>query len=250
MDLPNTAEASPPAVISTDRGSFGDSTSIMPPFRFNLETGVTAAWRDREGAERQVINGPEVLARMGLLEDRLEFRAIWSGYVDSREDAAGGARTTADGLADVILGLKLKCLDQDGWVPRTVLIAQTYLGTGNAEVTGGVDPTVKAAFSWDLGDGWALLGNAGVSWPSDSEDHFTQGLGSILVSYAIAEETTLFAEYYATFPIARDDDAAHAVDFGVWQRLGPSIQLDARVGFGLNDAADDVLIGAGISFLF
>lgn len=250
MDFPNAPEAVPPAIISTDRGSFGDSTSIMPPFRLNIETGVTAAWRDRDGAERQVINGPELLARIGLVEDRLEFRALWSGVVDSREDMAGGGRSTADGLADVALGLKLKCLDQDGWVPRTVLIAQTFLGTGSAEVTGDVDPTLKAALSWDLGDGWAFLANAGATWPSDSEGHFTQGLGSFLVSYAVAEETTLFAEWYATFPIARDDDGAHAIDVGVWQRIGPAVQLDLRVGCGLNDAADDLLVGAGISFLF
>ena len=249
MDLNTTPDVPPPAIISTDRGSFGDSTSIMPPFRLNLESGFTVAWRDRDGTDRQVINGPEILARVGLIEDILEFRALWSGYVDSREDSATG-RTTAEGFADVALGVKLKLLDQNGLLPRTVLVAQTYVGTGNAEVTGDVDPTVKAALSWDLGSGWALLANAGAAWPSDAEGHYTQGIGSILASWTVLEETTLFAEYYALFPIGRDDDAAHAVDFGVWQRIGPSVQLDARIGFGLNDAADDVLVGAGISFLF
>lgn len=241
--------APPPAIISTDRGSFGDSTSILPPFRLTLETGVTAAWRDRDGVDRRVVNGPEGIVRVGLLEDRLEVRALWSGYVDAREESASGS-TGADGWSDVALGIKLKVLEQEGIIPRTVLIAQTFVGTGSAEVTGDVDPTVKGAFSWDLGSGVALLANAGVAWPSDGEGHSNQGLGSILASWSVFEETTLFAEYYVLFPVGRGDDAAHAMDVGVWQRLGPAVQLDFRVGVGLNDAADDLLIGAGIAFLF
>ncbi len=241
--------APPPAIISPDRGSFGDSTAIMPQFRLDLETGLTFAWRDRGESERRIINGPEGIARIGLLEDRLEVRALWAGYVDVREDTPAG-RSTANGWSDVALGVKLKALDQDGWIPRTVLIAQTFVGAGGHEVAAGVDPTVKAACSWDLGSGVSILTNVGASWPTDGEGRFTQGLGSILASWTVFDATTIFAEYYATFPIVRDDDGAHAVDFGVWQRLGDSVQLDFRVGFGLNAAADDVLLGAGIAFLF
>lgn len=239
----------PPAVISTDRGSIGDGTAIMPPFRVDVETGCTVAWRERDGVDRRTINGPETLLRVGLVEDLVELRAIWAGHVDVREEAGGG-RGGAHGLADVALGLKLKLLDQTGLLPRTVLIGQTFIGAGDAEVTGGVDPTVKAAFSWDLGDGWGVLGNLGASWISDGAGHVAQGLGSLLVSFAPLEATTLFAEYGATFPAARGDDAAHVVDVGVWQRLGPSVQLDLRVAFGLGGPADDLAVGAGVSFLF
>jgi hypothetical protein len=241
--------APPPAVISTDRGSFGDGTSIVPPFRVNLEMGATAAWRDRDGTERRLVTGPEAIIRVGLIEDRLELRALWSGHVDSVERSSG-SRSGADGWSDVALGIKLKLLEQEGLIPRSVLIAQTFVGAGSAEVTGDVDPTVKGAFSWDLGGGVGLLANAGASWPSDGDGHWTQGLGSALVSWSVLEETTVFAEYYALFPAGRGDDAAHAVDFGVWQRIGPAVQLDVRVGFGLNEAADDLLVGAGIAFLF
>lgn len=50
--------AAPEAIISTDRGSFSD------------------------GTERSTLNGPELIGRVGTRDDRLEFRALWNGYVD------------------------------------------------------------------------------------------------------------------------------------------------------------------------
>lgn len=45
-------------------------------------------------------------------------------------------------------------------------------------------------------------------------------------------------------------DAAHYADIGAVYLLKNRVQLDARVGFGLNKDADNVYAGVGISFLF
>jgi hypothetical protein len=45
-------------------------------------------------------------------------------------------------------------------------------------------------------------------------------------------------------------DAAHNADLGLVQRVSRTVAVDAHVGFGLDDEADDFFAGAGISFLF
>ena len=102
------AATSTPLTISTDRPSFSDGTGIQPLWHLNLETGYTFTHRDRDGVETNRQNGPEMLARIGLIEDRLEFRIIWSGYVDTETDS-GGTSSSANGLSDITIGLKASC---------------------------------------------------------------------------------------------------------------------------------------------
>lgn len=119
-----------------------------------------------------------------------------------------------------------------------------------------VEPTLKLIWSYDLGqsfgDDWkglTLGGNANIAWPTTAGDRFTQGQGSIYLAFPIADNLSGFAEYYVIGPNSKGTDAAHYADFGGAYLLNNRIQLDARVGFGLNDEAD-VFVGVGLSFLF
>jgi len=248
----------PTLTISTDRPSFSDSTGIQPVWTVNLETGLTYTYRDRDDVRTDKINGPEFLARLGVIEDRLELRLITSGYVWSQTDT-GGDTETSDGLSDVLLGFKVKVNDQCKWIPRIAIGAQTSIGIGSDDVSTQVaEPTLKFIWSYDLGlafgeswKGLTLGGNANIAWPTTDGDHFAQGQGSIYLSFPIVDGVTGFAEYFVYGPTNKDDnDAAHSLDFGVTYLLNRRIQLDARVGFGLNNAADNAFAGVGISFLF
>ncbi|MFT3684751.1 MAG: transporter [Phycisphaerales bacterium] len=117
-----------PLTISTDRPSFSDGTGIQPLWHLNIESGYTYTHRDRDDVKTNRHNGPEVLARVGLIEDRLEFRVIWSGYIDAETDS-GSSSSTANGLSDVTLGLKVKLFDQGelaDWVPRLAIGANNH----------------------------------------------------------------------------------------------------------------------------
>lgn len=243
--------------VSSDRPSFSDGTGIQPTLRLNLEAGYTFAFNRRDGVETQRHNAPEVLLRLGVIEDRLELRFSTSGYVWSRTDDDSGFDSSG-GWSDATLGIKLKLLDQDGWVPRLALGAQTTLGAGSRETsTRRVEPTLKLLWSYDLsqsfGDDWkgfTIGGNANVAWPTTDGDRFTQGQGSIYLTVPVVEDLSAFIEYYAVGPATKGSGTAQSVDFGVLYLLNSRVQLDARVGFGLNDQADDLFAGAGISILF
>lgn len=250
---------SAPLVISTDRPSFSDTAGIVPVGHLQLETGYTFTFRNRDSVETQRHNGPELLARVGLLDDRLEFRATTSGYVWSRtNDGSGSGFASSEGFSDVALGFKLKLTDKDGSLPRLAVVGITTVGAGSRDISSRrAEPTLKLIWSYDLeklwGENWkgfGVYGNFNLAYPTTNGDRFLQGAGSICGTYAINDKLGVFAEYYVVGPAAKGTDAAHSIDFGTAYLLNNRTQLDARVGFGLNRAADNVFVGVGISFLF
>lgn len=265
QDAPSESGPSPVAPVSeaasltitTDRPSFSDTAGIAPVGHLQLETGYTFTFRDRDGVETQRHNAPEVLARVGVIDDRLELRFSTSGYVWSRPESDGGSNSV-DGWSDVSLGVKFKILDQDGALPRLAFGAATSLGTGEEDIsTQRAEPTLKLIWAYDLEKLWGssfkgfgVYGNVNLGWPNSGDERFTQGAASICATYAVTDRFGLFAEYYSVFPAGKDTDEAHSVDLGVSYLLTPRVQLDARVGFGLNDEADNAFVGVGISFLF
>lgn len=245
--------------ISTDRPSFSDGTGFVPTGHFQLETGYLFTFRDRDrdGAETQRHNAPEALARFTLLEDRFELRFITSGYTWACTES-GGESDSVEGWSDLALGFKLKLLDQDRRVPRLAFGAQTTLGGGSEDISTQIaEPTLKLIWSYDLGlsfgdewKGFTLGGNANIAWPTTGGDRFTQGQGSVYLSFPLVDRLTGFAEYYVIGPTSKDSDEAHYVDVGGVYLLDNRVQLDFRVGVGLNEEADNVFVGMGISFLF
>lgn len=243
--------------ISTDRPSFSDGAGIQPKGRFNLETGYTYTFRDRDDVETSRHNAPEVLARVGIVDDRFELRFITSGFAWVNTDD-GSSSDSVDGWNDFALGFKLKVLDQNGWRPRLALGALSTLGGGSDSISTQIaEPTFKLIWASDLGQaagdswkGFTLGGNFNLAFPTTDGDRFTQGQASVYLSFPIVDRWTGFAEYYVLGPNTKDNDAAHYVDFGATWLIHTRIQLDGRAGFGLNQEADNFFAGLGISFLF
>lgn len=248
-----------PLVISADRPGFSETTSIVPSLHLQLETGYTFTFRNRDGVETQRNNAPEILARFGVLDDCLEVRISTAGYVWSRtDDGTGTGFASSEGWSDFALGVKWKVADQDGWLPRIALDATTTLGVGSDNISSQmVEPILKFIWSYDLGlsfgDDWkgvTVGGNANVAWTSTSGQRFTQGQGSVFLSVPTFDRASAFVEYFVLGPNIKGGDAAHYVDFGGAYLLTDVLQLDGRVGFGLNKEADNFFVGFGLSFLF
>jgi hypothetical protein len=240
----------PPLTISTSRPTFDDTAGIVPIGHFQLETGYTFTFRNRDNVETQTHNAPEILARLPLLDDRLEFQLGTSGYVWSRTDVGSGF-TSTEGFSDATAGLRLKIIDQDGWVPRIAFQASTTLGLGSDNISNqDVEPTFKFIWSYDLGKGWGLYGNLALAYPTTAGDRFLQGQAGACLTYTINDKWSLFGEYYMFGPNTKGSDAAHYLDGGAAYLITPRVQLDGRVGFGLNKEANNFFTGFGISFLF
>jgi hypothetical protein len=242
--------AAKPLTISTDRPGFSDSSGIAPVGHLQLETGYTFTFRDRDGVESHTHNAPEVLVRVGIIEDRLELRAGTSGYIWSRSNSGTGFESV-EGFSDGYAGFKLKVLDQDGAIPRLVVEGITTLSLGSHNISNrDLEPTAKLIASWDLGAGFTLTSNAVLTYATTSGQRFLQGAGSASLGYAVSDNVSAFIEYFVVGPRTKGSDAAHAIDFGGAVLLNSRTQLDARLGFGINSEADNFFAGVGLSFLF
>jgi len=239
-----------PLTISTNRSSFTDTCVFVPIGHFQLETGYTYTLRDRDGVRTDTHNGPELLARVTLIEDRLEINLGTSGYVWSGSDD-GTSTQSVSGFSDIVPGFRVKIIDEDGFMPRICFEAQTTVGLGSHDIsTRKVEPVARLLWSHDLGHGLGICGSLGIAYPTTDGSHFIQGQGSVCLTWSATDTLSFFAEYYLLGPNTKDTHAAHYADFGVAYLLTNRVQLDARIGAGLNQEANNLFVGAGISFLF
>lgn len=245
---------SPPAdpsapTISANRPSFSDGTALVPPGHLQLETGYTFTRRNRSGTTTERQAAPEILARYRLL-DRLEGQLLFGGY-QFQHTSTGGAASDADGASDLGFGVRIPIEPQHGLMPTLALGGSATFGTGADAFSTGAHavPTGKILWSYDIDGGFGLGGNFVLAYPDDGEQRFAQSAASVCASCAI-DRFTLFGEYFVVTPYANHTGPAHSLDAGLLYLVSRCVQVDARVGFGLDDEADDFFTGAGISFLF
>ena len=72
-------------------------------------------------------------------------------------------------------------------------------------------------------------------------------LASASLSFPLAGRTGAFVELYALAPESRGGQATRYVDAGLTYLLGNDVQLDLRLGAGLNQAAARGFAGAGVA---
>jgi len=235
-DLVQPVEA--PSPLVTDRPDFTESTSAVAPGRVQLESGLTFT-----SAGADTLEGPEALLRIGLV-DRLELRLEAPSYT--------WADAGDDGLGDSSLGFKLELAEQSGARPALAIIGEVGLPTGDSDLTTDhLQPGAILAASWDLPSEIAIGLNAGATSADDGAgDNFSEYSASAALGFPITGDLSGFVEYYGLYRSGGGGGSEHVVDGGLTYLITPDVQLDVRVGAGLNDRAPDWLVGAGLSVRF
>lgn len=256
VEIPRDDRMSEPLV--TDRPDFTESTETIPPGHVQLELGYTFTV-DRESDVRvRDHTAPELLLRIGV-HDRVELRLGWEGYAwfdaEFEDRTPGGRRVTRDdheeGANDLSIGFKVKLAEQNGWVPHLGILGGITVPSGSAELTSGdVDPSLVLAWAYDLTDRFGIAGNLGVGAPTEEGDRFFQATGSIAAAISITDRVGTYVEYFGIYPNAEHADCAHTVNGGVTYLINNDLQLDWRIGVGLNEEADDFFTGVGLSWRF
>lgn len=245
--------------LATDRPGFSDTFAVVPRGYTHFESGYTFSY-DREGTARtrNHLLG-EFALRAGLF-DNFELRIEWSGFsfTDSVFEGTSrwaGRRITvedhSDGGTDMNIGFKTQILKQDGLIPNLSLVPAVYFPTGaSGKTTGDVDPELRLAYHYGLTERWSLYGVGQVAALSDGDGRFVQSGASIATAYAFTPRLSGFIEYFGLYPSARDTDAQHNINFGPVFLIDDNMQIDARVGFGLNEDAPDFFATIGFSIRF
>lgn len=253
---PDSDPMSQPLV--TDRPDFTESTEAIPPGHFQLEAGYTFSYDKEKGVRSRDHTAPELLFRIGLIEN-LELRIGWDGYsytdTQSRGTTPGGRSVSVDdwsqGANDMSLGFKYKLLEQDGVIPHFGVIGEVTVPSGSSiSSSGDVDPNLVLLFAYDISDSFSLAGNVGFASVTQFGDRFFQTSASLSVAFALSEKVGAYVEYYGIFPNADDTDCAHVLNGGLTYLINNNVQIDWRIGAGLNEEADDFFTGVGFAWRF
>lgn len=157
------------------------------------------------------------------------------------------------GLQDLSVGFKLslyrKNAGSSALTPQVALIAGIDLPTGTGDTGGeGWQPGAKLALDFDLTERWRLGSNLGWAYLWTEDGWYGAGVGSLALGYDFPGSLAAYVEGYGLFPETRGGDPGLYLNSGVTLLLGPNVQLDGRVGIGLQDPTPNMYAGAGLSF--
>ncbi len=226
--------------ISPDRPDFTQGTQIVEKGRFQVESGVTF---ERHGDARQTTLG-EVLLRLPLAQ-RAEIRFGVPSYLVVRENGRFA------GLDDALLSAKFRLTGPQAKTALAIL-AETTLPTGSRRVAERrYQPDLILAAEKEAGK-MSLAANLGLARPVSDGQRFSQVFAGLSAGFDFSKRLDSFLEVYALNREEPGGPSQKFADAGLGYLLNNDTQIDARVGFGINNHSNgpDYFYGAGISRRF
>lgn len=238
--------------IVTDRPDQTESAGIVPRHAVQVESGFGFARFDEAGLRTETASFPSTLVRYGL-EPRIELRLGWDGYLDEKNEV-GGIDTDTTGSGGTSLGAKLLLRDGENGGPALALLASAALPTGDRAFRGErLDPAARLIAAHTLSDRVGLGWNAGVAAQTAADgtgelDTHANGFYTVALGIGLTDRWGTFVEAFGEAPLSGPGGPAHSADAGLTYLVRDNVQLDVSIGTGLNDRADDLLLGVGLSF--
>ena len=234
--------------LVTDRPDFTEASSVVGRGRVQLESGYTFV-RDRSaGIETTAHAVPQFVWRIGVTE-AIELRIVWdAGYLFEREvDRTTGTVTKQSGGTDMDLGVKIALTKQDHWIPESALIATLSAPTGASEFRSyKTQPRSNLLYSWDLNEDISLACSTGLAALTEGDDNFIFFHQSASLGFSLTDKWGMYTEWFVhAFSGAEVSAPQHYADGGFTYQFTPNFQVDWRIGFGLNEHADDLFTGVG-----
>jgi hypothetical protein len=243
--------------FETDRDSFTPATSTVARGRVLMESAYSYIDNRRTVATSSV---PELIFRYGLTE-RLELRLGWNLEVGGSGNATSGADAGEDTLVGNVrlkheytlsYGFKLRVMDQDRWLPRSVFILQGLTPTGGSAGTPTTTDLV-ATYAW----GWALPNRCrldmSMRYGTASEDgvNFNEWAPSIVFRIPLGEKWAVHSEYFGVFTSGKAINTNQQFfSSGFHYLVTPNWELGCRAGVGLTEQSPRFFTNVGFGRQF
>ncbi len=233
-----------------DRPDYTESSTTVGLGVKQLEMGYTYSY-DNDGTTRTKSHSyPETLWRIGMYAEWLELRIAYN-YGDVYE-TTGAVETVTSGGEDLYLGVKIALTPQDGVLPETALVLQSTVPSGDDVFSAGdALPGFNYIYSWALDDDWSLAGQTQWNRAVDGQtgDAYSEFSQSVAIGKSLSDRLGGYYEWYCLIPDGADTEPVeHYMNGGFTYLVHNNLQLDFRVGFGLNDKSDDYFVGTGLIF--
>lgn len=228
--------------INTDRPDFTDASATVGLGVLQLETGYT--FTKSSGTESHSWGEPMI--RYGVLANWIELRMAVAPVTER-------STSTRTGIEDLYLGVKLTLMQQDGLLPGLAVVPQMTVPTGSAKFSADrILPGINLLYGWDLSDALSISASTHLNLAVDDDaNRYTEWAQSLSVGWSLTTKLSSFFEWYALFPVnSTAASAEHYLDAGLAYALSDDLQIDLRVGKGLNDSSDDYFAGTGLAFRF
>ena len=219
--------------LVTDRPDQTESSVVVPPGYFQLETG----WGVTRTGEENTHEFPSTLLRIGVIRS-VELRVGYKGHVWETGEAVP-QRENGD------LGAKFHLWPEGGWIPDAGLLISVSLPRQ-------ADPAIRLALSHSLTERVSFSYNLGAAWESEPDgdqdmDRLSVFKYTATLGIGLSDQTGAFMEVFGDLPLSAAGGPEHLLDGGLTHLLRDNLQLDAFAGIGLSQDAEDWFVGLGVT---
>ncbi len=233
---PALAQGPPREPLVTDRPDFTESAVTVPTLQ--LEAGYTFT----RAGEADAHSFGELLLRVPL-SGRIELR-LGANSLIVRESPGDDAT----GVEDASLGFKLALAPGSGAAPAVAVIAGATLPTGSNEFgSDHVQPGATLSLAWDLTNHASLGWNGGYAYVSEAGARFSEWASSLALGYALAPRLGGYGEVYGFLTPDEQGGNSSFINGGLTYLLTADLQLDARIGAGIDGGDAGTYVGVGVS---
>jgi hypothetical protein len=238
----------PDEPLASDRPDFTEASSTVGRGVVQFEMGYTYIADDDGPNHAHTHSYPELLTRIGVFADWLEFRIAYN-HATVTEDFGALPLNNFTGGEDLYLGFKLMLTPQEGILPEMSIMPQWTVPTGHDEFSADIVlPGVSWLYGWDVNDWLSTAGSTQVNKAVDDDGEIYHELAqSWTIGFTLAEHVGAYTEWFALFPSGSDvARTQHYFNGGFIFPVTNNLQFDVRAGVGLSDASDDYFAGAGM----
>jgi hypothetical protein len=260
--------------IQTDRPSFTLSDSTVPKGWIQLESGYLYSYAHEHTPGSRGLPSydgtlnthtlPELNLRWGLT-NWAELRVSWGGVrmQYQRYESYWGIDDYFDSVIDNLeIGAKFQVTQQNGWIPKSALVASVILPTGSDYYFLGnrlfyndqVMPAIDYVYTWSVTERFSIGGSSGAVIGDVDEFAARNYFQSVIGRFHYSPALSLFCEFYGSldrrYRFTYDTYDWHPFfDTGIQWRPLANLQFDWRIGLPLGGEyqMNGLFTGVGVS---
>ena len=223
--------------IDTDRPDLTDGTATVARGHLQVESGYTVV---TSRSDLKSFSVPELLARIGVFAGaELRIAATFRSLDQSNSSLA------SSGWDDLQLGTKIRLLPQVGNRPSISMEAFASLPTGAKTIAAGrALPGAALLAQWDSDGPWSVGAELQAARGAEDGVSWTPSLS---IQFRPADAVQFYGEFYSLQSTGAGSPGESYFNSGVLYLLSNDVQVDARIGIGLNHAATQHSFGVGIA---
>jgi hypothetical protein len=230
--------------MSTDRPDATESPITVDAGHVQLEVSFVDFSRESDGGRRDTLMVAPLNCKIGV-HNAVDVQLVFDPFVAEREHG----QPVLSGVGDLTVRIKVNLIGNDIGEFALAVMPFVKLPTGASDVSNGaMEGGIIVPASFELPRQFSL----GIMLELDAVRNSRGGYDADLVHTAalgreLWSDFGAFVEYVGIVALKSDTDYRVCVNAGLTYSVTPDIRLDGGIGFGLTEAAPDLVAFAGMS---